>query len=98
MCEPLPELGGEDKARIGRHTIDPLRRMLRTQRLVKRSVDLDGVKEFREIGRLVESFGTARWINVAGPIGIRPARGAHAQDTSRHGRGRPETGRLISLV
>src|SRR6267378_4967232 len=83
--EPLPELGGEDKARIRRHEVDPLRRVVRTQRLVKRSVDLDGVKEFREIGRLMESLGTARWIDVAGPIGIRPARGAHTQDTCRRG-------------
>ncbi len=78
--ESLPELGGEDKTRIRRHAIDPLSCVVRTQRLVKRSVDLDGVKEFREIRRLVESFGTARWINVAGPVGIRPARGAHAHD------------------
>src|SRR6267143_1832659 len=83
--EPLPELGAEDKARIRRHEVDPLGRVVRTQRLVKRSVDLDGVKEFREIGRLMESFGTARWIDVAGPIGIRPARGAHTQDTGRRG-------------
>src|ERR1700682_2273854 len=83
--ESLPELGGEDKARIRQHAVDPLRRMVRTQRLVERSVDLDGVKEFRKIGRLVESFGTARWIDVAGPIWIRPARRAHTQDTGRRG-------------
>ena len=70
MRETLPQLGGENKPRIRRHAIDPLRRVVRTQRLVKRSVDLDGVKEFREIGRLVESFGTARRINVPSPVGI----------------------------
>ncbi len=78
--ESLPQLGGKDEPRIRRYAIDPLRRVVRTQRLVKRSVDLDGVKVFREIGCLVESFGTSRWINVAGPIGIRPTRGAHAHD------------------
>src|SRR5260370_1537923 len=36
--ESLPEFGGKNKARIRRHSIDPLRRVLGTQRLVKRSV------------------------------------------------------------
>ncbi len=88
VCESLPELGGEDKAQIRRYAVDPLGRLVRTQRLVERSVDLDSVKEFGEISRLVESFGPARRINVAGPIGIRPARGPHTQDTARRGIGR----------
>src|SRR5260370_8509655 len=54
--EALPELGGEDKARIRRHAIDPLRGVVWPQRLVKRGIDLDGVKEFREIRRLMESL------------------------------------------
>src|SRR6266480_3848110 len=91
--EPLPELGRENESRIRRHSIDPLGRVVRTQRLVERSVDLDSVKEFREISRLVESFGPTKRINVAGPVGIRPARGPHAQDTVRRG-----TGRRIGLV
>ncbi len=93
MREPLPEFGGKNKARIRRHSIDPLRRVVRMQRLVKRSVDLDGVKEFREIARLVESFWAAQRINVPGPVRIRPASGAHPQDT-----GRRAIARRIGLV
>src|SRR5258708_19922596 len=54
--ESLPEFGGEHKARIGRHAFDPLRRVVRAQRLVKRSIDFDGVKKFREISHLLEPF------------------------------------------
>ena len=92
MRETLPQLGGENKPRIRRHAIDPLRRVVRTQRLVKRSVDLDGVKEFREIGRLVESLGSSRWIDVTGPIRIRPARRAYTHNACRRGIGRPGIG------
>src|SRR6266699_509356 len=81
--EFLPEFCGEDKARVGRHALNPLRGMLRAQRLVKRGVDLDGIEEFREIGGLVKSLGTARRINVASPVWIRPARGAHAERAGR---------------
>src|SRR4029077_956354 len=52
----LPEFGGEHKARIRRHAVDPLRRVVGAQRLVKRSIDLDGVKKFRQVRRLVEPF------------------------------------------
>src|SRR5438093_3105594 len=90
--ESLPEFGGEHKARIRRHAIDPLRRVVRTQRLVKRSVDLDSVKEFREIGRLVESLGSSRWIDVTGPIRIRPARRAYTHTACRRRTGRPGIG------
>src|SRR6266851_2721142 len=83
--ESLPQLRGEGEAWIRRHSIDPLRRVVGMQRLVKRSVDLDSVKEFREIARLVESFRAAQRINVAGPVGIRPARRSHAQDTCWRG-------------
>src|SRR6266481_5090899 len=81
----LPEFGGENKSRIRRHAIEPLRRVLRAQRLVKRSIDLDGIKVFREISCLVESFGTSGGIDVTGPIGIRPARWSHANDVTRRG-------------
>jgi hypothetical protein len=87
--EALPEFGGKDKPRIRRHAIEPLRGILRTQRLVKRSVDLDGIKVFREIGGLVESFSASRWIDVAGPVGIRPARWSHANYAGRRGSVRP---------
>src|SRR5260370_4237159 len=54
--EPLPEFGGENKARIRRHAIDPLRCVVGTQRLGKRNVDFYGVKEFRKIARLLASL------------------------------------------
>src|SRR2546430_8232542 len=76
--ESLPQLGRKDKTRIRPYSFDPLRRMLWRQWLVKRSINLDGVKVFREIGRLVESFGASSWIDIAGPVGIRPACGADA--------------------
>src|SRR5437016_5870636 len=85
--EPLPQLRGKGETQIRRHAIDPLRCEVRAQRLVKRTVDLDSVKELREIGSLVESFGTARRINVPGPVGIRPACGADAEYTGRRGIG-----------
>src|SRR6266478_1598941 len=62
--------------------------MVRTQWLVKRSVDLDGVKKFRKVSRLVESFGASRGIDVAGPVWIRPARGADSQNMSWRGKWR----------
>src|SRR5207247_3714231 len=83
--EFLPEFCGEDKAWVGRYALNPLRGVFRAQRLVKRSVDLDGIEEFREIGGLVQSLGRARRIEVASPVRIRPARGA---DTERAGRRR----------
>src|SRR5438477_2916258 len=97
--ESLPQLGRKDKSRIRRYSFDPLRRVLRVQRLVKRSINLDGVKVFREIGRLVESFGASSWIDIAGPVGIRPACGADAHGI-RCGRGiaRPGTGRKMVFV
>src|SRR4029077_11025027 len=85
MGESLPEFGGKQKSRIGRDAIEPLRRVLRAQRLVKRSIDLNGVEVFREIRRFVESFGTPGWIDVTGPIRIRPTRGADANDASGRG-------------
>ena len=89
MGEFLPEFCGEDKARVGRHALNPLRGVFRAQRLVKRGVDLDGVEEFRQIGGLVKSLGAARRINVASPVRIRPACGA---DTERAGRRSVRTG------
>jgi len=81
--ESLPELGGENEARIGRDAAEPLRGVVGTKRLVKRGVDLDGVEEFREIGRFVKAFGPANRINVAGPVRVRPAGRAHANDLRR---------------
>src|SRR5206468_10530309 len=72
---------------------------LRMQWLVKRSSNLDGVKVLREIGRLVESLGAARWIDIAGPVRIRPSRRAHAQDLGcGRGMARPGTGGKMIFV
>jgi len=85
VSESLPELGGEDEAGIGGDKLDPVCGKIGAQRLVKRSVDLNGVEEFGEIGGFVEALGTARRINVAGPIRIRPACGADPQSASGGG-------------
>ena len=83
--ESLPQLGGEQKARIRSHAIDPLPGMLGTHRRVKRSIDFDGVEELRQIRRFMKAFGTPRWIDVAGPIGVRPARRPDAYVARRPG-------------
>ncbi len=80
VSESLPELRREYKTRIRRYAFDPLRRVVRAQRLVKRSVDLNRVKVFREIRRFVEPFGPARGVNVPGPIRIGPSRRPHAHN------------------
>ncbi len=73
MSESLPEFGGEKEARIYEDTIDPLRGVVGAQGLVERRVDFDGIEEFGEVGGFVEALGTARGIDIAGPIRIGPA-------------------------
>jgi len=70
--EFLPEFGGEEKSRIGGNAVEPIGGMIGTQRMVERSVDLDGVEESGKILGLVESFGTAPRIYGTGPVRIRP--------------------------
>ena len=77
--ESLPEFGGEEEAGIGGYTVKPLRGVIGTQRLVERSVDLDGVEKSGKIGGFVETFGAASRIDKARPVRIRPASGADAQ-------------------
>ena len=88
VSEALPELGGENEARVNGNTIEPLRGVLGMQRLVKGSVDFDGVEEFGEISGLVESLGTAGWIDVAGPVWIRPPGRTDIKVTGRGSIGR----------
>lgn len=78
--EFLPELRSEDKPGIGGNAIEPLCGMVRAQRLVEGSVDLDGVEEFGKKRCFVEIFGAARRVNVAEPVGIRPAGRTDAKD------------------
>jgi hypothetical protein len=74
--EFLPEFGGEEKLRIGGNAVEPIGGVIGTQRMVERSVDLDGVEESGKILGLVESFGAAGRIYGTGPVRIRPACGA----------------------
>jgi hypothetical protein len=76
--EFLPEFGGEEKSRIGGNAVEPIGGMIGTQRMVERSVDLDGVEESGKILGLVESFGAGRRIYGTGPVRIRPTCGADA--------------------
>src|SRR6266436_6746042 len=76
--ELLPKLRGKRKARIGGNAIEPLPSMLRVQWLVERGIDLDSVKELREVGSFVKAFRPRRRIHVAGPIRIRPPRWPYA--------------------
>jgi hypothetical protein len=76
--EFLPEFGGEEKSRIGGDAGEPIGGMIGTQRMVERSVDLDGVEESGKILGLVESFGPAGRIYGTRPVRIRPACGADA--------------------
>ena len=72
VSESLPEFCGKNEAGIGGDTIDPLRGVFGAKRLIERSVDFDGVKEFSEIGGFVKVLGVARRINVAEPVRVRP--------------------------
>src|SRR5712691_10768280 len=78
MGEFLPELGGEDEARVGGDAFEPLFRMVGLERLIEGRVDLDGVEELREISGFVKAFWTRRGIDVTGTIGVRPAGRANA--------------------
>ena len=59
VSETLPEFRGEDETGIGAYQIDPVFSEIRPKRLVKRSVDFDGVEEFGEIGGFVKVFRAA---------------------------------------
>jgi len=78
MGEPLPELGGKQKCRVGRDAIHPGCGVVGAKWLVKRSVNFDGVEESSEVCGLVKALGTVSWIDVARPIGVGPARGTDA--------------------
>jgi hypothetical protein len=85
--EFLPELGGEDEARIGGDKIDPVGGKIGAHGLVKGGINLNGVEEFGEIGGFVETLGATRRIHVASPVRIRPAGRADAQGARGRRRG-----------
>jgi hypothetical protein len=66
--EFLPQLGSEHKARIRGNAFEPLLGVLRVQWLVEGSVDLDGVKELREVRSFVKAFRSRRRVHVSSPI------------------------------
>ena len=70
--ELLPEFRGKEESRVGGDALQPTCGVLGAQRLVERSIDLDGVEEFGEIRGLVEILGPRRGVNVARPVGIGP--------------------------
>lgn len=58
---------------MGGDTLNPLRRLLRLDRLIERRVDLDCVEELGEIARLMKTARPVRWIYDAIPILIGPS-------------------------
>jgi hypothetical protein len=70
MGEFLPELRREDERGIGGDAFEPKGGVVWTQGLIEGSVDFDGVEKFGEICGFVEIFGTARGIDVAGPVAV----------------------------
>ncbi len=83
MGEALPELCGENEVAIAGDEIDPLPRGFWLKRLIKRSIDFDGIEKFGEIGGFMKVLGAARGINVAGPVRVRPSGGPDAQSPRR---------------
>ena len=81
MGEALPELGGEEERGICGHTIDPGGGVVRTNGLIERCVDFDGVEKLGEECGLVKVFGAAGRIDEAGPVWVGPAGRADAQAT-----------------
>src|SRR6267142_3788394 len=72
MREFLPHLRCENKTRIGRNSLNPLLGMLRVQRLIKRSIDFDGVKKLRQVGGFMKIPRSRRGVHISSPIRIRP--------------------------
>lgn len=98
VSEALPEFGGEKKTWIFRDAVEPLTSVVRAERLVKGSVDFDGVEELRKVGEFVEAFGAAERIDEAGPIGIRPSGGADIDiGTGKRSFGRGAFGRRRAM-
>src|SRR5262249_39416932 len=79
----LPELRGEHEARVSADQLDPVLGKVGFQRLVERSINLDGVEKLREISSFMKSFRPPRRIYVTGPVRIRPAGRADAQRVRR---------------
>src|SRR5690348_2876606 len=77
--EALPQFCGEEETRIAGDKIEPLFDIFRFERLVKRSVDFDGVEKLGKIRGFMESPRPARRINESGPVRIRPSGGADTQ-------------------
>ena len=76
----------EDKGRIGDDAIEPECGVIGAQRLVEGGIDFDGIEEFGEVGCFVKLFGATRGIDVASPVGVRPACGANTEAVSGLGR------------
>src|SRR5882762_4623110 len=72
VSEFLPHLRRENKARICGNALDPLLGMLRVQWLIKRSVDLDGVKKLRQVRGFMKALWSWRGVHISSPIRIRP--------------------------
>ena len=54
--EALPEFCGEEKGGVGGHALDPARGVVRADRLIKGSVDFDGVEKLGEECCLVKAL------------------------------------------
>ena len=80
MGKFLPKLRCEKEARVGGDTLLPLRRVIGLYRMVKRSIDLDGVEKVGEIRGGMKVFGARLRIDVAGPVRVSPPRGANSQE------------------
>ena len=67
------------KSRVRRHPLDPLRGVIRLHRVIKRSIDLDGVKIFCQKRSRMKVFRPRLRINISRPIRISPSRRPNVQ-------------------
>ena len=79
MGEAPPKFRGKNKAAITGDEVNPLLGSLQFERLVKRSIDFDGVEKLGQIRGLMEAARPPRGINETVPVRIRPSRGADAE-------------------
>lgn len=73
MREALPQLSGEEKARIIRNVREPEAAVVGLERSVKGRVDFDRVKPLRKESGFVKVARASFRVKDARPIGVRPA-------------------------
>ena len=84
MGEALPKLRSKNESRIGCHPVNPLGGVVGANGIIKRGVNLDGVEKLGEIRGVVKALRAPRRVDVPGPVRVRPARRADANDRVRY--------------